>query len=226
MFLQGVLAALHHRGPPCKRWRHRCPAISSPAAAGPVAQWLEPAAHNGLVAGSSPAGPTSDFRDFFADPCFGLPPQKRSLYLPDALPFLDSSKLTGVTGSEDRDKRKPRALRLSWATASMKVTTEHQDNRHQDLRIAAHRLLCRFDRASRELRARYVRVDDMQRARPSGARSTGAPPERLLAPPNGQGRLRSEGRFPTDNPPPSNRTRRPRRHRPRTDSGTPCRRCA
>jgi hypothetical protein len=27
-------------------------------AAGPVAQWLEPAAHNGLVAGSSPAGPT------------------------------------------------------------------------------------------------------------------------------------------------------------------------
>ncbi len=27
--------------------------------AGPVAQWLEPAAHNGLVAGSSPAGPTS-----------------------------------------------------------------------------------------------------------------------------------------------------------------------
>ena len=29
-------------------------------AAGPVAQWLEPAAHNGLVAGSSPAGPTSN----------------------------------------------------------------------------------------------------------------------------------------------------------------------
>src|SRR5712671_2423042 len=29
-------------------------------AAGPVAQWLEPAAHNGLVAGSSPAGPTSE----------------------------------------------------------------------------------------------------------------------------------------------------------------------
>src|ERR1700681_3842013 len=28
-------------------------------AAGPVAQWLEPAAHNGLVAGSSPAGPTT-----------------------------------------------------------------------------------------------------------------------------------------------------------------------
>ena len=27
---------------------------------GPVAQWLEPTAHNGLVAGSSPAGPTTD----------------------------------------------------------------------------------------------------------------------------------------------------------------------
>ena len=30
--------------------------------AGPVAQWLEPAAHNGLVAGSSPAGPTSVYK--------------------------------------------------------------------------------------------------------------------------------------------------------------------
>src|SRR5262245_30884376 len=28
-------------------------------ASGPVAQWLEPAAHNGLVGGSSPPGPTS-----------------------------------------------------------------------------------------------------------------------------------------------------------------------
>src|SRR6202789_4161430 len=32
-------------------------AVRTPA--GPVAQWLEPAAHNGLVAGSSPAGPTN-----------------------------------------------------------------------------------------------------------------------------------------------------------------------
>jgi hypothetical protein len=31
------------------------------APVGPVAQWLEPAAHNGLVAGSSPARPTSLF---------------------------------------------------------------------------------------------------------------------------------------------------------------------
>jgi hypothetical protein len=27
---------------------------------GPVAQWLEPAAHNGLVGGSSPPGPTNN----------------------------------------------------------------------------------------------------------------------------------------------------------------------
>ena len=30
---------------------------------GPVAQWLEPTAHNGLVAGSSPAGPTTHTRE-------------------------------------------------------------------------------------------------------------------------------------------------------------------
>ncbi len=30
--------------------------------AGPVAQWLEPTAHNGLVVGSSPTGPTSLFK--------------------------------------------------------------------------------------------------------------------------------------------------------------------
>jgi hypothetical protein len=34
-------------------------AFQRQTAAGPVAQWLEPAAHNGLVAGSSPAGPTN-----------------------------------------------------------------------------------------------------------------------------------------------------------------------
>ena len=32
---------------------------------GPVAQWLEPTAHNGLVAGSSPAGPTTAFARAF-----------------------------------------------------------------------------------------------------------------------------------------------------------------
>jgi hypothetical protein len=30
---------------------------------GPVAQWLEPAAHNGLVAGSSPARPTNKIKN-------------------------------------------------------------------------------------------------------------------------------------------------------------------
>jgi hypothetical protein len=33
----------------------------SPPRHGPVAQWLEPAAHNGLVGGSSPPGPTNVF---------------------------------------------------------------------------------------------------------------------------------------------------------------------
>src|SRR5271154_3997520 len=38
------------------------PAASRQFPAGPVAQWLEPAAHNGLVAGSSPAGPTNQIK--------------------------------------------------------------------------------------------------------------------------------------------------------------------
>lgn len=59
----------------CNRRRQHCTPASVPVneprtvagrsfrgrlAAGPVAQWLEPAAHNGLVAGSSPAGPTNE----------------------------------------------------------------------------------------------------------------------------------------------------------------------
>src|SRR3712207_2133683 len=35
-------------------------------ARGPVAQWLEPTAHNGPVAGSSPARPTSSYMSPFA----------------------------------------------------------------------------------------------------------------------------------------------------------------
>src|SRR5207237_7921205 len=56
------IAALPDRDRRCKRWRHRCLSRERQPAAGPVAQWLEPAAHNGLVAGSSPAGPTSGIR--------------------------------------------------------------------------------------------------------------------------------------------------------------------
>ena len=43
---------------PLKRWPL--------ARAGPVAQWLEPAAHNGLVGGSSPSRPTGDSAEFGA----------------------------------------------------------------------------------------------------------------------------------------------------------------
>ena len=45
------------------------------AQVGPVAQWLELAAHNGLVAGSSPAGPTSFRLMLFPD--FGGPLVRR-----------------------------------------------------------------------------------------------------------------------------------------------------
>src|SRR4029434_3785433 len=44
---------------------------------GPVAQWLEPTAHNGLVGGSSPPGPTThsseprDFPETFKRPAIG-----------------------------------------------------------------------------------------------------------------------------------------------------------
>src|SRR6201989_306239 len=39
--------------------RAPAPVLTPTGCGGPVAQWLEPAAHNGLVAGSSPAGPTT-----------------------------------------------------------------------------------------------------------------------------------------------------------------------
>jgi hypothetical protein len=38
------------------------PVRESGGPAGPVAQWLEPAAHNGLVPGSSPGRPTNEIR--------------------------------------------------------------------------------------------------------------------------------------------------------------------
>jgi len=43
--------------PACKRSRHRSDRHPAPSAAGPVAQWLEPAAHNVLGCRSSPVGP-------------------------------------------------------------------------------------------------------------------------------------------------------------------------
>src|SRR5262249_54709841 len=46
------------------------PLASGESAAGLVAQWLEPAAHNGLVAGSSPAGPTTQFQTLNLVPKF------------------------------------------------------------------------------------------------------------------------------------------------------------
>jgi hypothetical protein len=58
--------------------------LRSPSRArrGPVAQWLEPAAHNGLVAGSSPAGPTNIIRGFLhsGPPAKGNRPKNRPRY--------------------------------------------------------------------------------------------------------------------------------------------------
>jgi hypothetical protein len=47
--------------PHCHRARFALYPRAAPPV-GPVAQWLEPAAHNGLVAGSSPARPTKVVR--------------------------------------------------------------------------------------------------------------------------------------------------------------------
>src|ERR1700738_5175617 len=48
--------------------------VSRDTPAGPVAQWLEPAAHNGLVAGSSPAGPTNEISNL-SILIFSTPPE-------------------------------------------------------------------------------------------------------------------------------------------------------
>ena len=45
--------------PPQARTGSRSLRAPTPGSVGPVAQWSEPAAHNGLVAGSSPARPTN-----------------------------------------------------------------------------------------------------------------------------------------------------------------------
>ncbi len=61
--VQLPLATRRCMGSAC--WR-RIPGVDAPSASngassgsGPVAQWLEPTAHNGLVGGSSPPGPTT-----------------------------------------------------------------------------------------------------------------------------------------------------------------------
>ena len=55
---RGISLPPRHGRPAC-RSPHGT-AIAAPPRSGPVAQWLELAAHNGLVAGSSPAGHTTD----------------------------------------------------------------------------------------------------------------------------------------------------------------------
>src|SRR5208283_3365537 len=59
--------------PRCQAARNRSNTPAAPARAkvGPVAQWLEPAAHNGLVAGSSPARPTTKISSNYKLLCNG-----------------------------------------------------------------------------------------------------------------------------------------------------------
>lgn len=62
------------------------PSAASRPPAGPVAQWLEPTAHNGLVAGSSPAGPTTGA---VAEPC------RKGGIRNESIPVLVSSAAAG-----------------------------------------------------------------------------------------------------------------------------------
>lgn len=90
----------------------RCPAqVAAGLECGPVAQWLEPTAHNGLVAGSSPAGPTTisplqhpGNRPARA-PVRGLPkPEPQTCESPARRP---SGGVVGVTGPACRRPRGP-----------------------------------------------------------------------------------------------------------------------
>lgn len=53
-----IWADLGDLGQPVRKALCRVRKNTNPARVGPVAQWLEPAAHNRLVGGSSPSGPT------------------------------------------------------------------------------------------------------------------------------------------------------------------------
>jgi hypothetical protein len=84
---QGTAKAIHipplpDRRPHCKAPPAPLPAAKSVSPAGPVAQWLEPAAHNGLVPGSSPGRPTKDFKGFEASALFAFPQPMKQPILP------------------------------------------------------------------------------------------------------------------------------------------------
>src|SRR5262245_46191046 len=91
-----IVLPLLRRRLPCKRGRHRClAALARQPAAGPVAQWLEPAAHNGLVAGSSPAGPTNVFNS-----SEGCDIAAESLWLSQAKSSLTVARLLSCDGTQ------------------------------------------------------------------------------------------------------------------------------
>ena len=98
-----------------------------PLAAGPVAQWLEPAAHNGLVAGSSPAGPTNA----------GM---HAIIFYPTAMSHIVTAKTQSITtllaptyglsaqhANEPRGRRGPPAA-ISGRRAEERPATSRQGN--------------------------------------------------------------------------------------------------
>src|ERR1700730_4845190 len=72
---------------------------------GTVAQWLEPTAHNGLVGGSSPPGPTSDLLEFLKFRA-GLGPTDHR---------IDHRNVCGVLASD----RGSCALQIVWAVMAV-----------------------------------------------------------------------------------------------------------
>ena len=93
---------------PCKRSPHRCrPRPAARKAAGPVAQWLEPTAHNGLVAGSSPAGPTTKsmgYRQLF---------RRGGITAPEMLRFARLSFNSGCSQTSPRRSMRQQPLLLN-----------------------------------------------------------------------------------------------------------------
>src|SRR5438046_4824517 len=90
---------------------------SAPRIAGPVAQWLEPTAHNGLVGGSSPPGPTTNL--------FGFLKLRASFAFTDHR--NDHRNVCGVLASD----RVGCALQMVWAV--MAINAIKHFGRHAEI---------------------------------------------------------------------------------------------
>src|SRR5215467_10125224 len=77
---------------PLAAWHCMGVRVGLPASAriGPVAQWLEPTAHNGLVGGSNPPGPTILVAGWFAPNSPGHDGTEGRLHLPSEFSALNT----------------------------------------------------------------------------------------------------------------------------------------